>query len=70
MAKKKKKRDVDAQLLQAIFSVEREWKQIQGIAAKSIDPYDDSTFMEKLAREKYLFLLREARLRRISAIRY
>lgn len=71
MAKKKiKKRDVDTQLLDAIISVEREWKQLQEIASRSVDPMDSSKQLEKLAQEKYLYLLREARHRKISAIRY
>lgn len=70
MARKIKKRDVDKQLLDAIFKIEREWKQIQNIVEKSIDPHDSSLQYEKLSREKYLFLLREARHRKISAIRY
>lgn len=70
MARKIKKRYVDQALLNSIFEIEREWKHIQSIAAKSIDPTDFSSIYEKLAREKYLFLLREARHRNISAVRY
>lgn len=70
MAKKLKKKVVDKQLLDAIFNIEREWKQIQNIVEKSIDPEDVSVQFESLAREKYLYLLREARHRKISAVRY
>ncbi|WP_077329895.1 YaaL family protein [Virgibacillus siamensis] len=70
MAKKIKKRDVDEQLLQSIFALEREWKQIQAILDKSIEPSFNGMYNERLAREKYLFLLREARRRKISAVRY
>lgn len=70
MARKIRKQDVDQALLDAIFLIERDWKQIQSIANKSIDPTDSSAAYEKLAREKYLYLLREARHRKISAIRY
>lgn len=70
MARKVKKRDVDEQLLHSIFALEREWKQIQSILEKSIEPTYDGMYMEKLAREKYLYLLREARSRKISAVRY
>ena len=72
MAKRRKirKQDVNQALLDSIFRVEREWKHIQSIVQKSVDPMDASINLEKLAREKYLYLLREARHRKISAIRF
>ncbi|QKY70867.1 YaaL family protein [Lentibacillus sp. CBA3610] len=70
MGRKKRKREVDEQLLDALFTVEHEWKQIQSIVDKSIEPTEDGFYKENLARAKYLFLLREARRRKISAIRY
>ncbi|WP_164670595.1 YaaL family protein [Virgibacillus doumboii] len=70
MARKIKKREVDEQLLDAIFTLEREWKQIQSIVEKSIEPTADGMYRQSLAQAKYLYLLREARRRKISAIRY
>lgn len=72
MARRRKirKKDLDQQLLEAIFYVEHEWKELQGIREKSVDPMDASVFLEKIAQEKYLYLLSEARHRKISAIRY
>ncbi|MEN1966487.1 YaaL family protein [Lentibacillus sp. N15] len=70
MSKKIKKKDIDEELLDAIFTLEREWKQIRSLLEKSIEPMDSSVHMEKLAEAKYLYLLREARHRKISAIRY
>jgi hypothetical protein len=68
--KRKQKREVDELLLDAIFSVEHEWKQIRSIVGKSIEPTFEGKSSEKIAQSKYLFLLREARRRKISAIRY
>ncbi|MFS0673832.1 YaaL family protein [Ornithinibacillus sp. 179-J 7C1 HS] len=68
--KKKQKREVDELLLDAIFSIEREWKQVKSIVGRSIEPSFDGSSTEKLAQSKYLFLLREAKHRKISAIRY
>ncbi|MUK88100.1 DUF2508 family protein [Ornithinibacillus sp. L9] len=68
--KKRKKREVDELLLDSLFTVEREWKQIKSIVDKSIDPTIEGKNSERLAQAKYLFLLREARERKISAIRY
>lgn len=67
---KKLKRSVDEQLLDSIFTIEREWKQIQSIVEKSIEPTEDGYFKQNISQAKYLFLLREARRRKISAIRY
>ncbi|GGB50916.1 DUF2508 family protein [Virgibacillus dakarensis] len=70
MSKKIKKKDIDEQLLDSIFTLEREWKQIRSLVERSIEPMDTSIYRENLAQAKYLFLLREARHRKISAIRY
>ncbi|WP_099158924.1 YaaL family protein [Virgibacillus ndiopensis] len=70
MSRKIKKRDVDEQLLDSLIAAEQEWKQIRSIMEKSIDPMGNGLYHEHLARAKYLFLLREARHRKISAIRY
>ncbi|TQS76383.1 DUF2508 family protein [Ornithinibacillus gellani] len=69
-SRKVKKKDIDQELLAAIFNVEFEWKQIRSIVEKSIEPTVDGQKREAIAQAKYLFLLREARRRKISAIRY
>ncbi|GGA70715.1 YaaL family protein [Ornithinibacillus halotolerans] len=68
--RKRKKREVDELLLDAIFSIEHEWKQIKSIVNQSIEPTFEGKSTEKIAQSKYLFLLREAKHRKISAIRY
>ncbi|RYG72718.1 DUF2508 family protein [Lentibacillus lipolyticus] len=70
MNKKKKKRQADEQLLDAIVALEHEWKQIQAIVEKSIEPTEEIFYRQHLAMENYLFLLREAKRRKISAIRF
>lgn len=70
MGKKRSKRDMDKQLLNAIFTVEEEWKQIQTIVDESIDPSDMTLYRVSLEQAKYMFLLKEARHRNISAVRY
>ncbi|MBY7141571.1 YaaL family protein [Virgibacillus sp. NKC19-3] len=62
------KTDVDGELLDAIFALEREWKQIESIVDKSIESPYTSHRLEALAQAKYMFLLREARHRKISAL--
>ncbi|WP_249872239.1 YaaL family protein [Oceanobacillus saliphilus] len=69
MGRKITKRDIDGELLDTIILVERDWKQIQSIVEKSIEPNMTATNMEAIAKAKYLFLLREARRRKVNAIR-
>lgn len=70
MAKKVKKRDVDEELLESIFVLERRWKHIHSIMSKSIEPQEAGIYEEQIVRANYIFLLREARRRKISVIRY
>ncbi|WP_087973990.1 YaaL family protein [Oceanobacillus rekensis] len=69
MGKRLTKKDVDNDLMNAIFLTEQEWKQIQSIVEKSFDLTHSGMQHEKLARSKYLFLLREARYREMNAMR-
>lgn len=70
MRKNVKKKEIDQQLLNAIFFSEREWKQLQSIVKSSIEPSDNLLYEQGLSQAKYMFLLREARHRKVSAIRY
>ncbi|HEY4599864.1 MAG TPA: YaaL family protein [Cerasibacillus sp.] len=70
MRRKKRKRQVDEQLLGAIFTVEREWKRVQSIVEQSIEPTIDGQNRVAIAQAKYMFLLREAKRRQINALRY
>ncbi|SFD72386.1 Protein of unknown function [Lentibacillus persicus] len=70
MGKKKRKREVDKQLLDSLFAIEYEWKQIQSILNKSIESTEDGFYKENLARAKYLYLLKEAKHRKIRATRF
>ncbi|MFC2948801.1 YaaL family protein [Virgibacillus sediminis] len=69
MGKKIRKRDVDSQLLEAIFSVEKEWKDVESMVERSIEPSYNSRQLTALARARYMFLLREARHRKLSAMK-
>ncbi|MGX4667671.1 YaaL family protein [Cerasibacillus sp. JNUCC 74] len=67
MAKKMKKKDVDEELLDTIKILEREWKHMQSIVSISVEPTLDGHYWEAISRAKYLYLLREARHRRLRA---
>lgn len=70
MRRKKRKKIIDKQLLDTIFTMKQEWQQIQLIVQESIEPTEKMLYKQSLAQAKYLFLLREARYRKISAIRF
>lgn len=55
-------------MLRTIFILEKEWKQIRELGMQSIDRTLESRVAEKIARAKYIFLLREARRRNINAL--
>lgn len=70
MKRSKKQRIVDKELLNVIFSVESEWRKLRNIVDLSVDPLDESRQKLKLAEATYMFLLKEAKHRKISALRY
>lgn len=70
MRKKVRKKVTDQELLDAIYTLQREWQRIESIVEGSIEPMERSLYKEKLAKAKYLFLLREARQRKLSATQY
>ena len=70
MRRKKRKRQVDEQLLEAIFTVEQEWKRVQSIVEQSIEPTVEGQNRVAIAQAKYVFLLREAKRRQINALSY
>ncbi|HEX6593288.1 MAG TPA: YaaL family protein [Bacillota bacterium] len=68
MRRKRQKREIDELLLDDIFRTQHEWKQLSSIMNQSIEPTEEGKFREAVAQAKYLFLLREARRRNLSAI--
>ncbi|RFA35899.1 hypothetical protein CAI16_06615 [Virgibacillus dokdonensis] len=67
MAKKIKKRDVDRELLNTLKELELEWKQIESIVSKSVEFTLEGNYWERVARAKYMYLLKEARHRNLRA---
>lgn len=66
----KRQTETDQALLDALFQVEADWKKLREIVDNSIDPFIESEQRLQLVEAKYMFLLREAKHRRISLIRY
>ena len=69
MARKIRKKDMDKRLLETIFSLQAEWKQVQSIIDQSMEPTVNGYTQAKTLQAKYLFLLREARHRNVSALK-
>lgn len=70
MRRKRKQREIDRELLDVIFTAETEWKKLRHIIDNSIEPMEESQQKLQLAEAKYMFLLREAKHRKISVLRY
>lgn len=70
MNRKKRQREGDQALLDAIFTIEYEWKKLRQIMDNSIEPVEETKQKLLLAEAKYMFLLKEAKHRKISLLRY
>ncbi|MDL4839139.1 YaaL family protein [Aquibacillus sp. LR5S19] len=68
-SKKIKKNEVDKQLLDDIFKLKNEWMNLKSIIERSFEPSEIGLYDLSIAEAKYFFLLREARHRKISALR-
>ncbi|WP_053217675.1 YaaL family protein [Virgibacillus senegalensis] len=67
--KKIKKSQIDEQLLDDIFHSKEEWKNIKSIIERSVEPSEYGIYELTVAEAKYFYLLREARVRKVSAMR-
>ncbi|TWT05844.1 YaaL family protein [Planomicrobium sp. CPCC 101079] len=62
----KLKREFDEQLIQQFVDTKQEWKKAQMLETLS-DDYDLNVSIErKIAESKHLFLLKEARIRKVK----
>ncbi|PAF17327.1 hypothetical protein CHH69_08670 [Terribacillus saccharophilus] len=64
-----KRSDVDKELLTDIFKMKNDWVSIQSIIERSVDASEMGQYDLQVAQAKYLFMLREARYRNLSALR-
>ncbi len=70
MKRSRKQREIDRQLLDSIFRVEAEWKKLRHIIDNGIDPVLETRQRLLLVEAKYMFLIREAKHRKVSLLRY
>lgn len=64
--RKKLRKDFDEKLINQIRQSKKEWDHQQEILRLSYEWDEESECRTKLAKSKYLLLLREARARRLS----
>lgn len=67
--KRLKRSDVNKELLADIFKMKNDWVSIQSIIERSVDASEMGQYDLQVAQAKYLFMLREARHRNLSALR-
>ncbi len=70
MKRSRKQREIDRELLDSIFKVEAEWKKLRHIVDNGIDPVLETRQRLLLVEAKYMFLIREAKHRKVSLLRY
>ncbi len=68
--RKKYEQEVNQRLLYSFFQVEAEWKRLRTIVEDSIDPSYETEMRLILAEKRYIYLLKEAKRRNLSALRY
>jgi hypothetical protein len=67
--KGKLREDYDEKLIQQLNNSKENWDRQSSLQEKSFDPYFEVDLQTKLARAKYLFLLREAKKRSLSILK-
>ncbi len=67
--KRRQHRIVDEDLLQTIFAKESEWQNLRHIVDRSLDPLTEARDRLKLTEAVYMFLLKEAKHRKITVLR-
>ncbi|HLR53799.1 MAG TPA: DUF2508 family protein [Pseudogracilibacillus sp.] len=70
MNRKKRKREADQALLDALFKVEAEWKKVSLMAERSYEPFFETEQMRKNLEAQYGFLLREVKHRKLTVLQY
>ncbi|MBO0962759.1 YaaL family protein [Neobacillus sp. MM2021_6] len=67
--KGKLRKEYDEKLLTQLNSYKDHWQQEKLLLEKSFDPSDEVICQTKIAEAKYIFLLREAKHRKVTLFR-
>lgn len=68
--RKKIRTSKNRQLLNIFFEAEYEWKNMRSILESSIESKEEDDHLLQLLEARYIFLLKEAKERKLSALRY
>ncbi|MDX8045494.1 YaaL family protein [Gracilibacillus sp. S3-1-1] len=68
-SKKVKRSDMDQELLNQLFHLKKEWVYLEDLLNRSIEPSESGQFDLAITKAKYFYLLREAKVRNLSAIK-
>ena len=60
--------EYDEKLIQQIKELKQSWDRQTTLYEKSFDPFGEMELQTRLAKAKYVFLLREAKKRKISSL--
>lgn len=60
--------EYDDRLIQQIKELKEDWDRKNALYEKSVDPFGEMELYTKLAKAKYVFLLREAKQRNLSSL--
>jgi len=61
--------EFDEQLVTQLDQLKKDWDRQNTLYEKSIDPFGEMELQTEIAKAKYFFLLREAKIRHISALK-
>ena len=64
--KRRSRQMIDEELLKTLENVKQEWLMRRALIDKSIEPSYELVYELKLTKAKYLFLLKEAKTRKLS----
>ncbi|AZU59830.1 YaaL family protein [Neobacillus mesonae] len=67
--KERLRKEFDEKLLFQLNKCKEYWQKEKALLEKSFDPSEEVICQTKIAEAKYIFLLREAKQRKISLIR-
>lgn len=59
---------MDQELLNKIFTLKDEWTNLESIMSRSVEPSEEGQYELAISKAKYLYLIREAKIRNISAL--
>ncbi len=67
--KGKLRKEFNQQLIKNLETTKDEWKKQKDMIKRCVEPSEEILFQFKISEAKYLFLIREAKSRKVSLLR-